>query len=138
MHFLPIKQLKILTVMPETSLSSRFSHNSKYLLLLLIPAWFLLYKNLPDNKLHSVLFKRRILDGLAALYFLMKGSIRSVLAVWKAHMDFYRHLSELKVKRKIVKTLEVTHNSAPVLNKSIVFEFYVKGNKSFNSLRMES
>ncbi len=99
---------------------------------------YLLYKNLPDNKLHSVLFKRRILDGLAALYFLMKGSIRSVLAVWKAHMDFYRHLSELKVKRKIVKTLEVTHNSAPVLNKSIVFEFYVKGNKSFNSLKTDS
>jgi len=60
------------------------------------------------------------------------------LAVWKAHMDFYRHLSELKVKRKIVKTLEVTHNSAPVLNKSIVFEFYVKGNKSFNSLKTDS
>jgi GT2 family glycosyltransferase len=99
---------------------------------------YLLYKNLPDNKLHSVLFKRRILDGLAALYFLMKGSSRSVLAVWKAHMDFYRHLNELKAKRKRVKTLEVNHNSAPVLNKSIVFEFYVKGNKSFNSLKTES
>jgi len=46
MLFLPIKQLKILNVMSDNSLSFRFARNSKYLLLLLIPVWFLLYKNL--------------------------------------------------------------------------------------------
>ena len=62
---------------------------------------FLLYKNLPDDKLQSVLFKRRLLDGVAAIFFLMKGSFASVKSVWKAHMDYYKALNELKKKREI-------------------------------------
>jgi GT2 family glycosyltransferase len=95
---------------------------------------FLLYKNLPDNKLHTVLFIRKLLDGLAAIYFLMKGSFRSVRAVWKAHMDYYKVIDELREKRKIVKKLEMNHTQECILNKSIVFEFYVKGNKTYKSL----
>jgi hypothetical protein len=95
---------------------------------------FLLYKNLPDNKLHHVLFIRKLLDGLAAIFFLLKGSFRSVVAVWKAHIDYYKALNALKEKRIGVKKLEVNHIDAPVLNKSIVFEFYIKGNKTYNSL----
>jgi GT2 family glycosyltransferase len=95
---------------------------------------FLLYKNLPDDKLQHVLFIRRLLDGLAAIYFLFQGSFRSVVAVWKAHMDYYKALDRLRTKRTDVKKLEVTHFDPLVLNKSIVFEFYVKGNKTYKSL----
>ena len=95
---------------------------------------FLLYKNLPDNKLHKVLFIRRILDGLAAFYFLMKGSFKSVSAVWNAHMDYYRSIDKLKEKRRSVKMLEVNLTNETILNKSIIFEFYVKGNKTYRSL----
>ena len=98
---------------------------------------FLLYKNLPDNMLHPVMFKRRLLDGIAAIYFLLQGSFRSFKSVWEAHMDYYRNLSELKVKRKMVKKLETKPFYAPVLNKSIVIEFYIKGNKSYESLNKE-
>jgi GT2 family glycosyltransferase len=98
---------------------------------------FLLYKNLPDNKLHTVLIKRRLLDGLAAGFFLVKGSFSSVKAVLRAHIDYYRNLKELKLKRKIVKKLEDPHYPIPILNKSVVFEFYVKGNKTYNSLKLE-
>jgi len=95
---------------------------------------FLLYKNLPDNKLYSILFIRRLLDGLAAVYFLIKGSFGSVKSVWKAHMDYYKAIDELKEKRESVKKLGVNQIPAPILNKSIVFEFYVKGNKTYSSL----
>jgi len=95
---------------------------------------FLLYKNLPDNKLQSVLFIRRLLDGLAAVFFLTKGSFRSVRAVWKAHMDYNKVINELKEKRKTVKKIEINHTNLLVLNKSIVFEFYIKGNKTYKSL----
>jgi GT2 family glycosyltransferase len=95
---------------------------------------FLLYKNLPDERLYRVLFIRRLLDGLAAVYFLMKGSFKSVRAVWKAHMDYYKAINELKEKRKIVKKLEVNQTNESFLNKSIVFEFYVKGNRTYKSL----
>jgi GT2 family glycosyltransferase len=99
---------------------------------------FLLYKNLPDNKLHSVIFIRRVLDGLAAVFFLLKGSFASVKSVWNAHMDFYKSLNELKVKRKSVNNIKHCQFPATVLNKSIVFEFYVKGNKTYDSIQMEN
>jgi hypothetical protein len=95
---------------------------------------FLLYKNLPDNKLTSVLFIRRILDGLAAGYFLFQGNFSSVASVWKAHKDYYRALDKLREKRKAVKKLEINKANDTVLNKSIVFEFYVKGHKTYKSL----
>jgi GT2 family glycosyltransferase len=95
---------------------------------------FLLYKNLPDNKLNSVLLIRKILDGLAAVFFLVKGSFRSVSAVWKAHMDYYKAVNKLIEKRKAIKEIEINQTQESVLNKSIVFEFYVKGIKTYKSL----
>ena len=95
---------------------------------------FLLYKNLPDNKFYTILFIRMLLDGLAAFYFLLQGNIRSASAVWNAHMDYYKALKKLREKRKSVKKLEVTFSEKTILNKSIVFEFYVKGNKTYKSL----
>jgi GT2 family glycosyltransferase len=99
---------------------------------------YILYKNLPDNKLHKVLFVRKLLDGVAAIIFLLKGNLGSFRAVWKAHMDYYRNIRGLRVKRKTVKKLEVINTSTRILNKSIVFEFYVKGRKTFNSLKTET
>jgi hypothetical protein len=66
---------------------------------------FLLYKNLPDNKLHSYYVYKETFDGLAAMYFLVKGSFRSVRAVWKAHMDFYRVINGLREKREVIKKI---------------------------------
>jgi GT2 family glycosyltransferase len=96
---------------------------------------FLLYKNLPDNKLNNVLFIRRLLDGIAAIYFLMKGSFKSVRAVWKAHRDYNKAINKLREKRNAVKKIGMINNQENVLNKSIVFEFYVKGNKTYKSLK---
>lgn len=95
---------------------------------------FLLYKNLPDSELHFVLFIRRLLDGLAAVKLLLSGSFVSFKSVWRAHMEYYKNLRDLKKKREIVKVLEVNKFPAQILNKSIVFEFYIKGNKTFSSL----
>jgi len=95
---------------------------------------FLLYKNLPDSKLNSILFIRRILDGLAAFYFLLQGSFKSVAAVWKAHMDYYKAVDKLREKRKVVQKLGLNDAQDTILNKSIVFEFYVKGNNTYKSL----
>jgi GT2 family glycosyltransferase len=78
---------------------------------------FLLYKNLPDNELHTIMFVRRLLDGLAAVKFLFSGNFGSSKSVLRAHMDYNKNLLP-----------------EPILNKSIVFEFYIKGNKTFSSL----
>jgi GT2 family glycosyltransferase len=99
---------------------------------------FLLYKNLPDNKLRRTLFIRKILDGIAAIVFLFNGKFACVMSVWKAHIDYYRKLKNLKMDRKKGKEMEVIKSHPHILNKSIVFEFYVKGNKTFNSLKTEN
>jgi GT2 family glycosyltransferase len=99
---------------------------------------FLLYKNLPDNKLHTVLFIRKFLDGLAAIRFLLIGNPRNVISVWKAHVDYYKNINELKLKREMVKKMELIKSPSHILNKSIVFEFYVKGNKTYSCLKTEN
>jgi GT2 family glycosyltransferase len=96
---------------------------------------FLLYKNLPDKNFIRIMFIRRLLDGLAAIYFLFNGSFVSAKSVWRAHIDYYKSIGALKEKRKMVKNLESGNFPAPVLNKSIVFEFYGRGNKTYRSLK---
>ena len=94
---------------------------------------FLLFKNLPDKGLHSILFRRKLLDGIAAMMFLLKGNFRSFRSVWRAHMDYYKSNNNLKLKRSEAKGTgkEIIPG---ILNKSIVFEFYVRGNKTFDIL----
>lgn len=95
---------------------------------------FLLYKNLPERNFRYILLIRKMLDGLAAAYFLVKGSLKSVKAVWKAHIDFYKAIPALREKRKAVKKLATGKTENLIMNKSIVFEFYIKRNKTYTRL----
>ncbi len=97
---------------------------------------FLLHKNLPDRKFHRLILIRKILDGIAGIFFMAQGNFSSTLAVLKAHRDYYKSLKKLKLKRQLVKKLGEKDFNAPVLNKSIVFEFYIRGNKTYSSLKL--
>ncbi len=97
---------------------------------------FLLYKNLPDNNLRKIIFFRKILDGAAAILFISKGDLGAVRSIWNAHIDYYKSMTVLKEKRKMVKSLNTTQESSKrILNKSIVFEFYILGRKTFSNLK---
>jgi GT2 family glycosyltransferase len=96
---------------------------------------FLLYKNLPDKGLHSIMFIRKLLDGVAAIRFLVSGKFKNTAMVWRAHMDYYKSIKTLKMKREIVKKLKSGKSKNLIMNKSIVFEFYVKGIKTFRRLK---
>jgi GT2 family glycosyltransferase len=98
---------------------------------------FMLHKNLEDKKLFYILFIRRILDGLAALMFLFTGKTEYFKSVIIAHMEYYKCQGELKQKRLAVKELGEYENDGLILNKSIVLEFYIKGNKTFNDLKID-
>lgn len=99
---------------------------------------FMLYKNLPDKKLKKIIFLRKILDGIAALFFLFKGQFSSVKAVWNAHIDFYKNSGQLRTRRQEVLKLGSNEPAGLILNKSIVFEFYIRRHKTFNSLKINS
>ncbi|HBC78143.1 MAG TPA: glycosyl transferase family 2 [Bacteroidales bacterium] len=97
---------------------------------------FLLYKNLPDNKLHKILFIRKLLDGAAALVFIFKGRAGNAGAILKAHLDYYKNIKKLKVKREVVKNLTINKTMRNLVNKSIVFRFYIKGEKTFSTINI--
>jgi len=99
---------------------------------------FMLYKNLPDDGFHTVLFIRKLLDGVAAVLFLLKGNFSFFRSVWRAHISYYKSTRELKIKREVVKKLGKGDSQALILNKSIVFEFYVRGIKTFDRLKTET
>ncbi len=98
---------------------------------------FLLYKNLPEKNFHRVLFVRKLLDGIAAMAFALKGKFRSTIAVLRAHISYYKSIGALRRKREEIMRRRVRHNVEPVMNKSLVFEFYVRGIKTFSSLEKE-
>jgi GT2 family glycosyltransferase len=97
---------------------------------------FMLYKNLPDNKLHKTIFIRKVLDGVAAIMFIIKGRTGNAKAVLKAHIDYYKNIKKLKVKRETVKNLTINKTLSHLVNKCIVFRFYIKGEKTFSSINL--
>ena len=90
----------------------------------------LLYKNLPDNLLLEVFAKRLILDGIAAMKFLITAGFKDFFAVSKAHFSFYGSLGKTRQKRKKLKQGQVKN----IYQKNIVFEYYLRGKKKFTDL----
>ncbi len=88
-----------------------------------------LVKNLPTNKLFPTVFVRLVLDGLAGIKFLFEGKPLHFFAILKAHISFYTLLFKFI---KMRKTLPKTSNYFK--HKSIVWQYYVKGKKSFSEL----
>lgn len=60
----------------------------------------MLYKNLPDERLSTVMCCRFWLDRLAALQFLLKGERRSFQAVFRARADFRKQKKDFRASRK--------------------------------------
>jgi GT2 family glycosyltransferase len=94
---------------------------------------YMLYKNLPDNKLQQVLFARKILDCIAAFRFLMKFEFANFKAIFKAYFSYYKSKKTLKESRAKVKLLGEKEIQT-IFNKSLIFEFYIRGRKTFERL----
>jgi hypothetical protein len=90
----------------------------------------LLYKNLPQPEIFRVFAVRLILDGMAALKFLLQGGYQDFVAVIEAHLYFYRNLPKLKLKRKSLKQNRVSQ----IYRRNIAFDHYFSGKKKFSDL----
>ncbi|MEC5166524.1 GT2 family glycosyltransferase [Flavobacterium sp. PL11] len=88
----------------------------------------MLTKNLPDRQLFKILFIRMILDGVAALQFLVQGKPKHFLAILKAHWSFYGFFRIYYKKRDKAQKLNYYHV------KSIVYAYYVNKIRVFNDL----
>lgn len=86
---------------------------------------FTLLKN-TDKNVFGRTFIRMLLDGIAALRFLIQGKPKHFLAILKAHGSFYMAINRLRKVRKH-KTKVKNYYSV----KSIVWNYFVLNNKTF-------
>jgi len=93
----------------------------------------LLYKNLSDERLSSVMRWRWWLDALASVQFLLTGQWGSFKAVWKARREFNRIRADFaadrtdNLKKAVCDPLEGAV-------KSILWQYYIKGRKTWKQL----
>jgi hypothetical protein len=95
---------------------------------------WLLYKNLPSDKLFGTLFLRMVLDGIAAFKLLAEFNLNGIRSVLKAHLHFYKSLPALHRKRKLTQLEKGKDLPKEMLQKSIVFQFYIRKRKTFNEI----
>lgn len=92
----------------------------------------MLYKNLPKGKLWWVLPARMVLDGLAALVYLLQGKVSFFKSVLKAHIDFYKWVKALRLKRRSIQNNAI-QNPQYVYRGSILLRYFL-GKKTFGKL----
>lgn len=95
----------------------------------------LLFKNLPFPSNIIIVFKRMVLDGVAAIHALTKGEYKNTFAILKAHLAFYAWIPHLMQKRKQIINKKTLDQLKGVHFKSIVFEYFLKKKKTFSALK---
>jgi GT2 family glycosyltransferase len=95
--------------------------------------FYLLYKNLPADRLFSVFFVRLLLDMVAAFKFLFQAGFKDFWAVTQAHFSFYSTFRKTLNKRKALKH----GNMKDMYGKTIVADYYLKRKRKFTDLNPE-
>ncbi len=94
----------------------------------------MLYKNLPQEDLASVMRVRVVLDYVAAFSFMLKGQFPNALAVFRARRAYHSLRASLAASRK-ENLKKTTLAVIPERTKSsILAQFYLHGKKFFSQL----
>lgn len=94
----------------------------------------MLYKNLPEGELASVMRVRACLDAVAALRFLLQLDFSNARAVWRARRAFAR-LKPLYEEVRLENQRRAVSTDIPERRPfSLLWQFYVKGKKRFSQL----
>ena len=92
----------------------------------------MLHKNLPASLRRSVIFRRKVLDGIAALNFMLHGQFAHVNAIWQAHREAGRMISELYNDNNI--TAGTDESSSLLRTYSILWQYYICRHKKYSDL----
>ena len=90
----------------------------------------MLLKNLPSEHLPRI-FIRMVLDGIAAVKFLLSGEFSNFWSVAKSHFHFYARIPKILKARKLQK---IKQNHSQMYNSSIVWQYFAKKRKTFSEL----
>lgn len=94
----------------------------------------LLYKNLPEERLKSVMSIRWWLDALASVQFLLKGQTGSFKAVWRARRDFHKIRPDFDKDRRENLQRTILSPIPEQATFSLLWQYYIKGRKTWKQL----
>ncbi len=99
----------------------------------------MLYKNLPEAELKSVMRIRAILDYVAAAKILLTDGWKHAKAVYDARCEFHRLKPEFQLSRQenLAKAIQVKGNTNPLperIPQSLLWLYYAKGKKKFSDI----
>lgn len=96
----------------------------------------MMHKNLPPLRFVRVMVKRLFLDGIAAIKFLFDGDWKDCIAVFNAHVYFYRHFfRRQKIRKELLKKYP-SNISNGVVDRNIVWEYFVRKKKYYSELNL--
>ncbi len=98
---------------------------------------YLLTKNYNQGNFVLKLFYRMILDGIAALKFLIDLHPKHSFAVLHAHLSFYSKARIFYRKRISIQNNVKQKHVSGMYKKSVVFEYFLFGKKNFSDLQKE-
>ncbi len=86
----------------------------------------MLHKNLPDSCRRGLLFRRRLLDTVAWVKFVVSGDRENASAVLRAHRDF-----------RTMRRAYTSHPKANLLNvdTNIIFDYFIRNRRTYSSLK---
>lgn len=95
----------------------------------------MLYKNLPENELRTVMRMRWFLDYLAAFQtLLLNGNIGDFKAIFRARKAFKKWLPEFKDDRAEIQRRRIIGRVVERRPYSILWQYYVRGRRQFCEL----
>lgn len=94
----------------------------------------LLYKNLPTDLLRRTMLWRRFFDYSAAFQFVLTGKFQNAKSVFRARSDYKKMLPDFLEKRNENILYSTNLNIAEIYLDSIVFSYFLKNKKTYNSL----
>ena len=94
----------------------------------------MLYKNLPKKELKRVMLIRGVLDGVAALVFLLKGEKEAARAVLQARKEFKRIRPDFETSRAENMEKAVSAVIPERVDYSILWKYHAGRKKVFSSL----
>jgi GT2 family glycosyltransferase len=95
---------------------------------------WMLFKNLPKHQFKRIFLARMILDGVAAVKFILGFNFREFWAVVKAHYALYKNLGKLITKRKQVQKSVIIKDHNEIYSKSIMWKFFLEKKRRFSDL----
>ncbi|MGB5818038.1 MAG: glycosyltransferase family 2 protein [Saonia sp.] len=90
---------------------------------------FSITKNLPRRKALPIVLIRLLLDGVAAIRFIFQLKLSHCIAIFRAHLSFYRHFRKMYKKREKANFILKYYTA-----KSIVWSHFVNQVRKFNIL----